>query len=55
MAGLRKIEKRFEMSVDGTDTESVTDWAEQKGARIHIVSNGGKTHSRRGGVGIVMV
>jgi len=49
MAGLRKIERVEIVPLDVTDTESVTELAEQNGARIDIVVNTAK-HIRAGGV-----
>jgi len=49
MAGLRKIERVEIVPLDVTDTESVTELAEQNGARIDIVVNTAE-HIRAGGV-----
>jgi NAD(P)-dependent dehydrogenase (short-subunit alcohol dehydrogenase family)/uncharacterized OB-fold protein len=49
MGGLRKIERVEIVPLDVTDTESVTELAEQNGARIDIVVNTAE-HIRAGGV-----
>ena len=49
MAGLRKIERVEIVPLDVTDTESVTELAEQNGERIDIVVNTAE-HIRAGGV-----
>jgi NAD(P)-dependent dehydrogenase (short-subunit alcohol dehydrogenase family)/uncharacterized OB-fold protein len=49
MAGLRKIERVEIVPLDLTDSESVTELAEQNGARIDIVVNTAE-HIRAGGV-----